>query len=220
MLDYLRHLRHKVTRNPAPGLILDAWSKLGLRVLPFYLFVEPVQDRAPPSPRLPSEEVSIELLDEGDMAEIAALPNRGPSLREHLDNLRRGQRCLGLRHRGRITSFSWYDLDVCSYRGLSFPLLADEAYLFDQYTLMDYRGCGLAPYLRYQLHLHLRELGRRRLFSISNRYNAAALRFKAKLGAEVVASFVSAELLWRWQVPARISAERLAQIRQQHQRAG
>jgi len=81
--------------------------------------------------------------------------------------------------------------------------------LFDLYTLISFRGRGIAPYLRYQMYKELFRLGRKRLYSISNRYNTASIRFKTKLNAKILYSGVHLELLKRWHVSSRVKYDKL-----------
>ena len=47
-----------------------------------------------------------------------------------------------------------------------------------------YRGKNLAPYLRYKSYEMLKEMGRDKLYSISEYFNSPAVKFKQKLNAK------------------------------------
>ena len=95
-------------------------------------------------------------------------------------------------------AFTWCNLTQCLSEGYSFPLNDEEAYLFDAYTASDLRGQGLAPALRYRLYEELARLGRTKLYSISERFNTPAIRFKLKLGAKLLKSDWYVTLFKKW----------------------
>ena len=82
--------------------------------------------------------------------------------------------------------------------GYKFPLKDNEAYLFDAYTLMHFRGKGLAPYIRYQCYKELAKSDRHKLFSISNYFNTPSIKFKNKLNAKFLELRLSVELFRKW----------------------
>ena len=53
-------------------------------------------------------------------------------------------------------------------------------------VITEYRGKGLAPYVRYQLYQALRTEGRTKLHSFTNVFNVPSIRFKIKLNAQIV----------------------------------
>jgi hypothetical protein len=132
------------------------------------------------------------------MPVIAALPGRTLSLQDLLSRLQGGKLCLGVKHRGAVAAFTWCSLTegtIGSYR--LFSLQEREAYLFDAYTMEQFRGVGLAPYLRYRCYEELAKLGRPRCYSITAVWNASATRFKGKLGAQIVELGVLARAIER-----------------------
>ena len=188
---FRRQLRAKLQHGGVPRLLIDGLSRLGIRIVPYYLMsedcdarIEPPQERALEVVRLKHE----------DMPRLADLPVGVRSLAGLIELLNRGKHCLALEDRGRIAAFCWYGLDECTFQGFRFDLAQDEAYLFDAYTLPEYRGAGLAPYLRSVLYRELAATGRRRLYSITTYFNQPAFRFKAKLGARVLHLGVHLEL--------------------------
>jgi hypothetical protein len=212
MRGYLRHIGLKLRYNPAPGILLDSVSKLGLELTPFYLYREGEADLELPQLE-GAANYRVEILDEAELPTLAAFPARQPTLQDLRQRLLQGMLCLGLRHRGEVVAFVWCDLGNCHYPGCRFSLQADEAYLFDQYTLMSYRGKRIAPYLRARAYQLLAERGLTRLFSVSNRYNANANRFKQKLRARVVHTGIHVKVLGRWDWASPLAESRLRQIR-------
>ena len=108
---------------------------------------------------------------------------------EHLSLQKKGKELVG---------FTWSNLKEISMKWYQCPLRENEAYLFDAYTLMPYRGKGIAPYLRNFIYEELGKLGRTKLYSYSDFFNTPALKFKQKLKAEKVKLFVVIELLKKW----------------------
>ena len=63
---------------------------------------------------------------------------------------------------------------------------------------MSYRGKGIAPYIRYQLYKELTKLGRNKLYSISDFFNAPAIKFKKKLNAKSHKLILFIEIFNKW----------------------
>jgi GNAT superfamily N-acetyltransferase len=179
---------------------IDTMSKLGLRIEPFDLFLEGLGRAHPPTLPRTLEDAGIAFLTSEDMAEVAALPGRRFS-RAHLEGrLRSGQLCLGVKHQGKLIAFTWSNLTECHIaKRRLFELLPDEVSLFDAYTAPEYRGQDLAPWMRYRCYEEMAKLGRIRCYSVTIAFNTPAIRFKQKLGAEVVGRGVYIDLLARAQ---------------------
>jgi GNAT superfamily N-acetyltransferase len=180
---FRRNLRAKLRHGGVLRLLVDGLNRLGVKIVPYYLMSEDCDATIAAPEGLALEVVHLQ---GDDMQQVSELPMRTRSREELIALLGEGKRCLALRDRGRIAAFCWYDLDECSFQGFRFDLAEDEAYLFDAYTTPEYRGAGLAPYLRSELYRALAASGRRRLYSITVYFNQSAFRFKEKLGARVV----------------------------------
>jgi GNAT superfamily N-acetyltransferase len=94
-------------------------------------------------------------------------------------------------------AFNWANPHEFSGNLCRFDLEPDEAYLYDAYTIPDYRGKRLAPYLRYQTYRCLSRRGMNRIYSISDAFNTPSIRFKQKLKARFVKLGLSIQLLNR-----------------------
>lgn len=186
-------------------MVIDCLATLGLRIEPFHLFVEVVGSARPPHLESGFENYEIGFLEASDMGAIARIPGRNYSEDELLRQLKEGKRCLGIRYRGEIVAFTWFNLKECTFerQGL-FPLRENEAHLFDAYTTESFRGKNLAPYIRYRCYEELAKLGRERCYSVTVVFNTPAVRFKQKLGARVLELRVFVELLKRWHFHARL----------------
>ncbi|WP_297691011.1 hypothetical protein, partial [uncultured Eudoraea sp.] len=82
-------------------------------------------------------------------------------------------------------------LDHFNYNRVAFDLKENEAYLFHMYTFEAHRGKNLAPYLRYQSYLMLKDLGRDRIYSITQFFNKSSKRFKRKLNSKDLQLFMN-----------------------------
>ena len=147
------------------------------------------------------DDYEVKFLTADDMPALATIPGRLPTEDDLQQRLREGKRCLGIRHQGAPVVFIWCDIDTCGFEEYPlFRLQANEAYLFDAYTVETARGGGLAPFMRYRLYEELARLGRERYYSITVFFNTPAARFKAKLGARILELRVLVELFRRWRV--------------------
>ena len=201
-MSYLEHLRSKLRYNEIMGNILDALSKLGIKIILFYVFLEK-ETADPPDFESEFEEYEVKGLFQTDMTQIAAIPERKVTFDELSKRISEGKRCLGMKHQGRLIAFTWCDLNECHYEGYRFPLRPNEAYLFDSYTSIPYRGRGILPYLRRRMYAELKQLGKNTFYSVSNRYYISAVRFKLKLNAKIVDSGIYIELFKRWRFTSK-----------------
>ena len=203
---YLKHIWAKFKYNPFAKVVLDGLSKMGIRISPYYIVLEGLFDRSLPDFERGFEEYEIGFLGTEDMGEIAAIPgpDRPFSEKDLLRRLKQGKKCLGIKYRGQIVAFTWLDLAEFSYRFYRFSLKEDEAYLFDAYTLMSFRGKGIAPYVRYQCYKELAKLGRNKLYSISECFHSSSIRFKMKLNAKLLELGIYIELFNKWYFNSRL----------------
>lgn len=185
-------------------LFLDGLSRLGLRITPFYLTLEKVSGTEVSPYDTGYEGYQTGFLGPDDMKIISALPIRTFSTEHLLRKLADGKVCFGVKHDGKLAAFTWANFQECTFHGCPFSLKEDEAYLFDAYTLMEYRGRGLAPFVRYQFYKELTKLGKTRLYSVTDCFNKSANRFKQKLGARNLEMGVYAELFKRWKFPCTL----------------
>ena len=201
------YIQHKFRYNSLPQTLLGGLHTVGILIQPYDLFLEGLHKGPIPAYERPPEGFRIEVLAPADMKTIAAIPDRNIQERQLMERLERRNECLGVFLGSELVAFTWCNLDTCTYPGDPFPLGPDETYLFDAYTSHALRGKGLAPLLRYQTYKKLELTGRNRLYSVSERLNKRAVRFKQKLNAQVIRSGIYVELFRRWrytnQLPKR-----------------
>lgn len=203
---YLKHIWVKFKYNPFAKVVLDGLSKMSIRVSPYYIVLEGLFNRSMPDLEKGFEGYDIGFLGAEDMREISVIP--GPdrifSEEDLLLRLKQGKKCLGIKYNERIAAFTWFDLAEFKSIFLRFLLKKNEAYLFDAYTMMSFRGKGLAPYMRCQCYKELAKLGRNKLYSISECFNTPSIRFKMKLNAKIIELYLYVEIFKRWRFNSRL----------------
>lgn len=177
-----------------PAAILRRLARLGLRLHPFLLVREGIEPRRADRPdgRFQFGPVTADDIDE--LLRLEPKPARDVLERWFAE----GKRCHGVRDGAKLVAKTWSDLAEFNYPPLYRKLEADEAYLYAAYIDPDYRGHNLAPFMRAECHAVLREMGRTRLWSYTDYYNAPARRFKAKLGAVDAALCLHVDLFGQW----------------------
>jgi len=198
---YRQYIGRRLRHSGLTRLLLEILAKAGFNLRPFVLFREGLFDNYPHDPGAGFEGYEMKYLDAGDMASIAALaelPGRDISENDLQQRLLGGNKCIAFTKNGELAAFIWCDLTKCTFQGYPFDVEANEAYLFDAYTFLPFRGKGLAPYVRFRLYTDLARLGRHTCYSISDRLNRPSLRFKEKLKAQKLVSGIYIVLFSRW----------------------
>jgi hypothetical protein len=98
-------------------------------------------------------------------------------------DLRAGAIAFGALHRGEPVALMFAFLGKTDTIYGTLPLAGDEAYLAEMHTRVPFRGRNLAPHLRHHAYVALAGMGKTRLYSVSNAFNAQSIRFKEKLDA-------------------------------------
>lgn len=191
---YLQNLWLKLKHSHPLRLPFDAIARLGLLVQPYYLLQEGLPGGESEGIEKQTEAFETGYLGREDMKAIAAIPGRNVTEAELLRLLEDGKRCLGARRNGELAAFTWFDLNALFGEGINRPLESDEAYLFDAYTLVPFRGTGVAAMVRRLAYRELAKMGRTRLYSISYCLNTPSIRFKKKLGARILELWLQVRL--------------------------
>ena len=132
------------------------------------------------------------------MKEIAFIPHRNFSEKDLLRRLQNGNKCMGIKKDSKIIAFSWCNPKEVSFRLHSRPLKKNEAYMFDLFTLSDYRGKGFAPFFSYYFYRELKNIGLTNLISYIDFFNTPSVKFKTKLNAKKVELNLYIELFGKW----------------------
>lgn len=144
------------------------------------------------------EEYEVVELIAQDMKEMAAIPGRNFTVEDLLKRLHSGSKCYGLKHNGTLAAFTWCNFRMCDFVGAQFSLKHDEAYLYDAFTLLSFRGKKLAPYIRYQVYKEVGKLNKNALYSISDCNNKQSIRFKQKLNAKICGQWMYCDVFRKW----------------------
>ena len=118
-------------------------------------------------------------LVEEDMAEVARCES-WLSEEVLLDRLRRGLKCFGVRHKGRIVSYLWCAFEEINCPCFQMTLGENEGHLFNAYTQPEYRGKGLAPFMRHHCYRALGDMGVDTFYSVCDVFNTPSVRYKEK----------------------------------------
>jgi len=187
-MRFLQRFLQKIRFNNPARLVMDALVKMGIRISPFYFVIEGLSRLIPEFESDKFCNFRIDYLTEKDIKQIASdfQEREGISEEKLLKRFRRGAKCLGAKKDGKIAAYTWLNTDECEFSGYPFLLNEDEAYLFDAYTLIQYRGEKIAQYLRYQCYKELKKLGKTKLYSISEVFNKQSINFKKRLNARFI----------------------------------
>lgn len=174
-------VRHGLTLQSIRSVL----CKAGIDVSPYYLFEEGFGPGGTPEIQIKGSvaDYTFEFLKPVDMKILAATGYAGFTESKLLGMLSAGEMCIGMRHNGEIAAFMWINFTQFQHKSTVIQINSNEAYLWAMYTLYPYRGNNLAPYLRYKSYELLKEMGRDKLYSISDYFNAPAVKFKKKLNA-------------------------------------
>lgn len=193
MDSFYQRIRLIVKHGQVIHSVRNTLAKIGIDIMPFYWVLEASKESKPPKPGCSISEEDVDFLTEEDINTIKG-DLRAFSLEQAINWLKKGHKCIGVRCEGKIAAIMWIDLNFCSYKPDKKQLDKDEAYLFRMYTMEEFRGKNLAPFLRYKSYERLKVLGRKKLYSISEYYNKAAIKFKTKLGAKNLSLYLHVNL--------------------------
>ncbi|WP_420322717.1 GNAT family N-acetyltransferase [Flagellimonas sp.] len=173
-------------------------AHVGIDFMPYYWLKEETKPILPPKIKDNGEDYSISYFGE-DEIEIIQKRIKGIGHKNLLRNLEDGQMCVGIKKDKDIAAYMFIQTGNINFRGKTFQLRPNEAYLKDMYTFESYRGKNIAPYLRYNAYSLLREKGIDTKYSISEAFNRPTIRFKKKLNSEHLELYLSIKLFKRYQ---------------------
>ena len=184
MLLYAKRLKQKIRYNSILRILHDGLVKIGLQLSLFYLVEEGLHLQTIPLEFNEFSCYTAEFLKEEELNIIADIPER-PYKKEILQKrFKDGSRCLLCKKDEQLIGYTWFNLFECDSGIYKLSLKENEAYLFDAYVLMEYRGKRIAPFIRFLCYKELQKLNRTTLYSISDLFNSQSIRFKKKLNAK------------------------------------
>jgi ribosomal protein S18 acetylase RimI-like enzyme len=183
----LNDLKHGLATQRA----IERLGRVGVTLDPYVLFREGVRPHQTEWPEL-APEFPSSVLEASDIAAVAACVSRTEEqIQARLD---KGHLCILVRNGERIAGYTWADFDEVNDAACDYELRPGEAYLYDAFIAPEFRGRSLAPYLRVESYKHLRHAGRHTFYSISDRFNRPAIKFKEKLNAEAIRLYLRVKL--------------------------
>jgi ribosomal protein S18 acetylase RimI-like enzyme len=197
-------MRDALQHGLATQWVLDQLRRAGIGLSPYFLFREGVQSETE-WPEL-AREFPSSVLEAGNSADVAAMGDFDSwrTVERIRARLGKGDLCVMLKNQGRIAGFTWADLDEINDSACDYELGSGEAYLYDAFIAPEYRGRGLAAYMRAESYKHLRGTGRHTFYSLSDCFNTPAIKFKQKLNAEITRLYLQIKLgkrvLGQWQL--------------------
>ncbi len=201
-MKILKTIAYKWRYNPLPRLFLNGLKRLGVTILPYYLFNRVLADTRQ---SLQPGELYLRQLQHCDIAQMASMEMVHADAQEFAARLQRGHRCFGLFEGNTLLAFNWLDLSSCSFRNDNFPLRSDEAYAYDMFTLHNRRGQNLAFLLIGLVSRQLESEGIRSQLSVVDYFNYPSLRVAAKIGcvAQRINLYIGLFGVWEWNVCLR-----------------
>ena len=167
-------------------------SKLGIDIMPYYWVHEETIPTSEPKVRT-TQNFTFKTLTPSELDSILDHSDIINEKKIH-QSFKNGHKCVGLIHEENIAAYMFIELNSFEIKKRKFELNSNEAYLLNMYTLHDYRGKNLAPYLRYQCYRFLEHQGITTYYSVSNYFNKSAIKFKKKLNSRPLKLFMSIEL--------------------------
>ena len=169
------------------GLLLfgirNRMARIGIDILPYYWVQEDLFKCDEPLIKGNIKDYKVRYLT---MEEVISVASKVPKIlgNDLINGVNNGQLCVGLEHKNSIAAFNFIELNNFNFHKRRFQLERNEAYLLNMWTLHEYRGRNLAPYLRYWSYQLLKERGIDVKYSITNYFNKSSIKFKNKLNAK------------------------------------
>jgi len=170
---------------------------IGINIMPYFWTLEGSESISCPKVLGDTGGFAISYFNETDVEKAQNLI-AGSHYKSLLEYFEEGQVCVGIKDYDKIVAFMFVKGDSYFFRGKTFKLSNDEAYMHSMYTFELYRGRRVAPYLRYHCYGICKDLGFSKLYSISEYLNKSSRRFKQKLNAKHTALYLSVNLFGRY----------------------
>lgn len=121
----------------------------------------------------------------------------------------RGDCCLGVRKENELIALIWGVFKWFHFGTYDTPLQADEAYIIDGYVVPSCRDRGVGSYLYFKMVEHLKQRGIRVTYSVTLRNQPLAVRYRKRVGSQLVDTAISLTLCNRWRVGTKARPEKL-----------
>jgi len=194
--ETIKRIQEKVHYGLFIHTLLGKFRYKGINIRPYYLVREQLVEHFGKKFDTGFDEFEIGFLKSKDMA--FASYSRNVHEKAYLKRLDEGKKCFGVKFNGELAALMWVDLEKCNFQSEMFSLQQNEAYLYDTWTSNDFRGKGIAPYMRYQCYKALNKLYRNKFYSITEYFNTPAVKFKKRLGAKNIKLRLFVELFRKY----------------------
>ncbi len=188
-------LWNRISTCPPVRRLLDT---AGVRVTPYYLFLEKLSFFDGPHPRQAPGACEIGRLAGSDLRDLGAAPGIRLPSPERLARLGADELGYVLRCGGEAAGYTWICLRRCESRFGRFGLKPHEAYFFQTSIAAHFRGRNLALRLKCHAYAELKKLGREILYSHVMRFNRPSIRAHEKLNAKALGLWLSVEARRFW----------------------
>lgn len=159
-------------------------AKIGLDFRPYYWVEEECEPCDTPQIKGNTSNYKLRYIS----LEEAKLINQRKSKNDYNNMVRgmqNGQLCVGLETNNEIVAYMFIELNDFEFNKRAFKLKSNEAYLLNMWTMFNFRGRNLAPFLRYKAYRLLEEEhGRNIKYSITEYFNKSSIKFKNKLNSK------------------------------------
>ena len=182
-----KKIREKIRQGLFFQVLRDRLAKIGINISPFYWMKESLTNLPPPLINGNPADYTFSFFGINDIETINNLPERQAFNKQVFPSLLdKGKKCFGVKFKGEIAAFTWFDLEKSNSHSYPVAMKDNEAYLFDMYVLKNFRGKNIAPALRHKSYSVLKSMGRDTCYSITEYFNTPSFKFKQKLQARVI----------------------------------
>jgi len=202
-------MSEKVKSKFSYGLVLqsigNALSKIGFEFTPYYWVQEGITFSKIPEIKGIPKNFSVDFLSADDI-KIIVNNTTGYAEGEFQSRLEKGDKCIGIKLENEIAAFMWMNFMECYSKPLGYKLLEpDEVYVYGMHTMDSFRGRNVATFLRYKSYELLRNMGRDKIYSVTERFNTPAVKYKEKLNARNLKLVLYIGLFNKlhWRIPLR-----------------
>ncbi len=192
----IRMVRNRIKNGLFLFTLKNFLSRLGMDIDPYYWDKEGLNQCTEPIIKDASSNYKVVIV-EAD--EIGIMNNiMGMDSTELKKDIQNGELCLGIKQKDEIVAVVFAKFNDFIYKNRTFKLGSNQAYILNLYTFESHRGKNLAPYLRYQCYLVLKEKGVDKIFCITSFFNKSSLRSNKKLNIKHVILFLHIGLFKRF----------------------
>ncbi len=201
----IQNLKKTISHGLTIRKLLNRLSRYGISITP-YCVVREEENQSSTSPATDTfQSYKATFISSSDLAEAHLIgDDNGKLLKDLEQRMLNGHLCFAIKHEQKYIARMWCDLQEFNFPPCEFSLKSNESYLYAAEIATDYRGRGIAPFMRSQCYKALGNLGRDINYSYTEYFNTPAMRFKEKLGATRLALYVHIDLFGKFSINWRL----------------